>query len=860
MASREGYESPVEQVVEGPTTRGRAAQRSPSRQNKATTSTTRDVVEERFATLEGKLEEVQEKLGETSELMEELLVDHAEVSKITKAMIEDLRDSHGKDIHDLIVEVTNMRKFMEEELHALRKDVDEVRAECLSRHNANGTASTSTSHVMASTHHIKVPKPEMYNGTRNATIVENFLFGLEQYYEALGIVDDGAKIANAPNFLREAAQLWWRRKHAEREKDRSILRTWEQFKGELRKHFVPHNAEMEARGKLRRLRQTGSIPEYVKEFTTLMLEIDDMSDKDALFHFRDGLKDWARLELDRRNVQNLDDAIATVETLTDYRPKEKRNNESGGEVSETRKEHVHKARDSHRDSGRHGKATEAKKGTSFKTPSPCFLCNGPHWARDCPQKKVLSALMAKLHKREEEEVPIPEEAHLGGIQYLGAMKVVPSSKEPIGKGLLYVDATLNNQAALALLDTGATSNIIDLEEAKRLGLKITRRDDVELKIINAEPTRNYGWAWNVKVKIGEWKGKIDFLLAPLDDCKVVLGLDFMKQAHAYVDATRETLVFPNKEREVPLKCIGMTGKVMIGAMQTRRHRKGKGSNGSVATRALRRLSGGGCHVPRNDPTFCTKKCYKTPKRMPKGSQAHSSNNPIRPCDSPHVPTTHAHDIGMCPQKAAHEPRMHVVTRAHDSPMCVYGRTPHGRGHQTRRQAPTPPRRPMCTDSCTWHGGQPTRRAHRRPRPSDGRPCQTWHGARGPMRARPSMRTTIRARPCIRAPHAPKRREASRRIGKARDTSRGARPAPAKKDTRARAQKALEGPRARQTTPDASRRPQTRPCAYCSAHARSRQPQKLLERPRQYQNVPEWSGHAREGPGTCWNVLDKARTC
>ncbi|KAE8646814.1 hypothetical protein Csa_005402 [Cucumis sativus] len=277
------------------------------------------------------------------------------------------------------------------------------------------------------------------------------------------------------------------------------------------------------------------------------------------------------------------------ETLTDYRPKEKRTNESGGEVSETRKEHVHKARDSHRDSGRHGKATEAKKGTSFKTPSPCFLCNGPHWARDCPQKKVLSALMAKLHKREEEEVPIPEEAHLGGIQYLGAMKVVPSSKEPIGKGLLYVDATLNNQAALALLDTGATSNIIDLEEAKRLGLKITRRDDVELKIINAEPTRNYGWAWNVKVKIGEWKGKIDFLLAPLDDCKVVLGLDFMKQAHAYVDATRETLVFPNKKREVPLKCIGMTGKVMIGAMQTRRHRKGKGSNGSVATRALRRV-------------------------------------------------------------------------------------------------------------------------------------------------------------------------------------------------------------------------------------------------------------------------------
>lgn len=53
--------------------------------------------------------------------------------------------------------------------------------------------------------------------------------------------------------------------------------------------------------------------DYINEFTTLMLEISDMSDKDSLFYFQDGLKDWAKTKLDRRGVQTLDDAIAITE-------------------------------------------------------------------------------------------------------------------------------------------------------------------------------------------------------------------------------------------------------------------------------------------------------------------------------------------------------------------------------------------------------------------------------------------------------------------------------------------------------------------------------------------------------------------
>lgn len=79
-----------------------------------------------------------------------------------------------------------------------------------------------------------------------------------------------------------------------------------------------HNAKNEARCKLRRLRQTGGILDYVKEFTTLMLKIESLPDKDALFYFKEELKDWARVKLDRRNVQTLDDAIAVAKALVNY--------------------------------------------------------------------------------------------------------------------------------------------------------------------------------------------------------------------------------------------------------------------------------------------------------------------------------------------------------------------------------------------------------------------------------------------------------------------------------------------------------------------------------------------------------------
>ncbi|KAK2979704.1 hypothetical protein RJ640_028946 [Escallonia rubra] len=62
--------------------------------------------------------------------------------------------------------------------------------------------------------------------------------------------------------------------------------TWNDFKKEMKKQFYLKKTEFEAYDKLRRLRHTGSLQEYVKEYWETILELLDMADREALYNTR----------------------------------------------------------------------------------------------------------------------------------------------------------------------------------------------------------------------------------------------------------------------------------------------------------------------------------------------------------------------------------------------------------------------------------------------------------------------------------------------------------------------------------------------------------------------------------------------
>ncbi|XP_070054893.1 uncharacterized protein [Nicotiana tomentosiformis] len=181
---------------------------------------------------------------------------------------------------------------------------------------------------------IKAPKPPVFKGVRDVQEVENFLWHLENYFRHSRVSDDKTKINIVVLYLTKIVALWWCRKCANIEKGLCKIEMWDQFKKELKKQFYPVNMVYEARRKIRELRQMDTIREYVREFTTLMLEITSLSEEDSLFYFMDGLQNWAKQELRRHQVANVDEAIAVAESLVDFKiepPKSKEGNAERGE-------------------------------------------------------------------------------------------------------------------------------------------------------------------------------------------------------------------------------------------------------------------------------------------------------------------------------------------------------------------------------------------------------------------------------------------------------------------------------------------------------------------------------------------------
>ena len=94
---------------------------------------------------------------------------------------------------------------------------------------------------------------------------------------------------------------------------------WEILKKELKDQFLPTNTSWMARESLKELKQAGLVRDYMKEFSSLFLDIKDMSEVDKLFNFMSGLQGWAQTELRRQGVQDLPSAMAAANCLVDYK-------------------------------------------------------------------------------------------------------------------------------------------------------------------------------------------------------------------------------------------------------------------------------------------------------------------------------------------------------------------------------------------------------------------------------------------------------------------------------------------------------------------------------------------------------------
>ncbi|KAL2223596.1 UNVERIFIED_CONTAM: hypothetical protein Sindi_3132900 [Sesamum indicum] len=275
---------------------------------------------------------------------------------------------------------------------------------------------------------LRIPEPKAYSGERDAKEVENFLFDMEQYFLAADVRDEARKVATATMYLTGDAKLWWRTKFAEIQAHQIQLDTWALLREAIREQFFPENVEYNARRALRKLEHTGSVREYVKAFSALMLNIRDMSEADKLFTFMEGLKQWARNELQRQRVTDLSSAIIAAERLADFNletqkdrqatpspEREKSNgtrwfrnnfNRGGGDQRPHSQNGSQGSSNSNRPQENRQGAPERRRG--------CLICDGPHMYRDCPKRQVLNALATTFTDKASSSKSVEPQAEAGG--------------------------------------------------------------------------------------------------------------------------------------------------------------------------------------------------------------------------------------------------------------------------------------------------------------------------------------------------------------------------------------------------------------------------------------------------------------
>ncbi|KAH0716604.1 hypothetical protein KY290_012883 [Solanum tuberosum] len=167
---------------------------------------------------------------------------------------------------DLVRKIIGLRLELERfrsEISLYRADIEEHMTETF---NFRGSTHEESSKV-------RILEPKAFGGARRAKDMENFIWDMEKYFTA-GRVPEMDKLNITTMYLTDDAKLWWMIWNEEYESaDRPRIDNWTKLKKEMRDQFLPSKASWFARDKLKRLRQNGCVRYYIKEFTSVMLDI-----------------------------------------------------------------------------------------------------------------------------------------------------------------------------------------------------------------------------------------------------------------------------------------------------------------------------------------------------------------------------------------------------------------------------------------------------------------------------------------------------------------------------------------------------------------------------------------------------------
>ena len=166
--------------------------------------------------------------------------------------------------------------------------------------SANSFSNNSSGYVR------KVREPDVFNGERDAIILNAWIYSLELYFSLVHIDNAQEKLLVGLSLLRNDAQLWYSQLSAF-DSDHAP-QDWDELKAALRNEFIPLDAVAKARDRMASLVQTSSVTVYINEFRRLLLQLPDITAGVAQDKFIRGLKQHLRFAVRSHFPKSLEEA------------------------------------------------------------------------------------------------------------------------------------------------------------------------------------------------------------------------------------------------------------------------------------------------------------------------------------------------------------------------------------------------------------------------------------------------------------------------------------------------------------------------------------------------------------------------
>ncbi|XP_038701835.1 uncharacterized protein LOC119998561 [Tripterygium wilfordii] len=356
---------------------------------------------------------------------------------------------------------------------------------------------------------------------------------------------------------------------------------WEHFVQAISTPFGPSQFEDFAEI-LAKLRQTGSLREYQKEFEKYLNRVDGLPEACLISCFIGGLIDEIRVEVKILQPSTLISTMGLAR-LIEHKLSSKRGrvftpksvllpNTKTQEMKNTPSLPLVKMLSP-------GEMAERKK------KQLCYNCD-KEWilGHRCKQKALFLLEECEVECEETERVsPIPEfstEVSVPETLHISLAALGGSTTPQTMRVTLYI----KNQHFTALIDSGSTHNFLHPRLVTRLGCKLENCTDLKVRITDGGSMHSSGFCPSIPARIQQYSGKADFFILKLGGCDEILGMAWFRTLGTVLrDFDNLQMRFTSEGKGVTISGSNSNQIVVIEAQRMERILKGPEPLGFLVT-------------------------------------------------------------------------------------------------------------------------------------------------------------------------------------------------------------------------------------------------------------------------------------